>query len=75
MANQNYDIASLFEMAFGYKRGQPFDSSKITPPQYLGATPYENVPQTDETEFSKFRQMRLHHYLCPLDLMWMVNWF
>jgi hypothetical protein len=59
MASQNFDIASLFERAFGYKQGLPFDSSKIVPPQYLEATPYENVPQTDETEFSKFRQMRL----------------
>jgi hypothetical protein len=59
MASQNFDIASLFERAFGYKQGLPFDSSKIVPPQYLETTPYENVPQTDESEFSKFRQMRL----------------
>lgn len=59
MASRNYDIASLFERAFGYKGGQPFDSSKIVPPQYLAATPYTNVPQNSESEYSRFSQVRV----------------
>jgi hypothetical protein len=59
LANVNFDIATLFQRAFGYNRGQSFDSGQIIPPQYLETAQYEGIDPIDETEYSKFRQMRL----------------
>ena len=59
MANLNFDIPTLFNKAFGFNRGQNFDSGQIIPPQYLETSEYSGIQPVDENEFSRFRQMRL----------------
>lgn len=58
MAEINFDIGTLFQRAFGFQRGQPFDGGRVQEPMIRTELDFEGIAQQDDAEGTEFVQVR-----------------
>lgn len=58
MAQINFDIATLFQQAFGFNRGKPFDSSQAQEPEIRHEVDFDDLPISSDDEGTEFVQVR-----------------
>jgi len=58
MAQINFDIGTLFNQAFGFGRGKPFDPSQIQEPEIRNELDFDDLPISSDEEGTEFVQVR-----------------